>query len=289
MGLRIKTNIDSLKAQRQLSNNRTELGDAMEQLSSGQRINKSADDAAGLAISENLRARVIGLEQAKRNASDGVSYLQVAEGGLNEITNIALRLRELAVQAASDTVGESERGFLDKEFQQLRREVARITEQTEFNGTKLLKTGDATSIRLQVGTGAAEHDIITIDFSELEMLAGALEGIRAADMDDTTLSLLGSVSSDIDLETIFNNIDGALEGIASYRATLGSVQGRLNSVIANIDVANENLVAAQSRIRDVDFAAVTAKYTQANILSQASVSVLGQANNVPELALRLVR
>lgn len=288
MGLRIKTNVASLQSQRSMRRNKKQLDESMERLSSGLRINKSSDDAAGLAISENIRARVKGLDQAKRNASDGVSYLQVAEGGLNEITNIQIRMRELAVQGASDAIGESERGFLDKEFQQLRHEVTRIMEQTEFNGTKLLKPG-ASAIRLQVGTGASEDNTITLDFSELESLNQSLESIRSESVDDESLTLKGASSQDIDLANIFSSIDDSLGGIASYRATLGSVQSRLNSVMANIDVANENLLAAQSRIRDVDFAAETAKYTQANILTQASVSVLSQANNLPELALRLVR
>lgn len=300
MGLRIKTNVESIVAQRSLENNRKVMSDSLEKLSSGQRINKSADDAAGLAVSEQIRARVKSLGVAKGNANDGISYIQVAEGGLNEVTNIMVRMRELTAQAASDTIGERERGFLDKEFQQLRSEVARIVESTEFNGSKVLNPEDRQAMRIFVGSSNrgndadggkpdfdpdADPDILTINFDELSDLADALNTVTADE-----LSLAGS-SEDMASATfdIFNRLDSTLNSIASYRATLGSVQSRLNSTITNIDVSSENLMAAQSRIKDVDYAAETARNVQAKILSQAGISVMMQANQTPEMVLQLLR
>lgn len=308
MGLRIKTNVDSLAVQRRLGESRKALSENLEKLSSGQRINKSADDAAGLAVSERLRAKVAGLGVAKRNASDGISYIQVAEGGLNEVTNIVIRMRELATQAASDTIGNRERGFLDKEFTQLRDEVSRIVDSTEFNGTKLLKTGEGDQ-PMQIFVGASNRgndangnppeiegpdpDVLTIELDELQSLAGAIESVTGegfqilpdgADTEGAT-----SLGPDGDTTTIFNKLDSALDSIASYRATLGSVQSRLGSTLNNIDISTENLTAAQSRLRDVDFASETAKFTQSRILQSAGISVLAQANSTPEVVLSLLR
>lgn len=308
MGLRIRTNLDSLVAQRRLGESRKAQGESLEKLSSGLRINKSADDAAGLAVSERIRATTAGLGVAKRNASDGISYVQVAEGGLNEVTNIVIRMRELSTQAASDTLGERERGFLDKEFTQLRDEVTRIVDSTEFNGTKVLKTGDGDKgIQLFVGasnrgddvngnkpeTGDYDPDILTIKNDQLSKLQDSLANIAGEEfrlLPDGSEGL-GATELGPDGETgsIFNKLDTALNSIAEHRATLGAVQSRLNSAINNIDISNENLQAAQSRIRDVDFASETAKFTQSRILQQAGVSVLSQANTTPELALSLLR
>ena len=309
MGLRVKTNVDSLIAQRRLDENRRQLGDSLEKLSSGQRINKSADDAAGLAVSERIRGRVASLGVAKRNASDGVSYLQVAEGGLNETTNIIIRMRELATQAASDTLGARERSFLDKEFTQLRDEIGRIVDSTEFNGSKVLQPGDGDK-PLQIFVGASNRgkdaagnaleidkdndpDILTIKIDDLQNLKSALDDVRdkgfAILPDPTEERAASELGPDNDTGSIFAKLDTALNSMASYRATLGSIQSRLNSTITNIDVSNENLQAAQSRIRDVDYAAETAKFTQEKILSNASMSVLAQANSEPESVLQLIR
>jgi flagellin len=308
MGLRIKTNVDSLAAQRHLGETRKGLGESLEKLSSGQRINKSADDAAGLAVSESIRARVASLGVTKRNASDGISYIQVAEGGLNEVTNIAIRMRELATQAASDTLGARERTFLDKEFMQLRDEAQRIVDTTEFNGSRVLKPGDGDQ-PIQIFVGASNRgmksdgsmpdidkdndpDVIKIELTELSSLTDAISGITDKDFqilpggENVSAQDLGPNG---DTGELFANIDTALSAIASYRSTLGSVQSRLNSTINNIDISNENLQAAQSRIRDVDFASETAKFTQTRILEQAGVSVLAQANSTPETVLQLLR
>ena len=305
MGLRIKSNVESLIAQRRLTENRRALGESLEKMSSGQRINRSADDAAGLAVSESIRARTKSLDVAKRNANDGISYLQVAEGGLNETTNIIVRMRELSAQAASDTVGNRERTFLDKEFQQLRQEVARIVDSTEFNGSKLLKSDGSKPIQLFVGASnrasdlsgnppdidpATDPDVLTINTDEVAKLNEALNRITQDEIailpdGDGGAQDLGPAGTG----DLFNRMDTALNSIAEYRATLGSVQSRLNSTITNIEISNENLSAAMSRIRDVDYASETAKFATSKILMQAGVSVLSQANTSSELALQLLR
>lgn len=306
MGLRIKSNVESLIAQRRLTENRRALGESLERMSSGQRINRSADDAAGLAVSESIRARTRSLEVAKRNANDGISYLQVAEGGLNETTSIIVRMRELAAQAASDTVGNRERAFLDKEFQQLRQEVGRIVESTEFNGSKLLKADGNKPIQLFVGASnrasdgdgnppdidpETDPDVLTINTEEVAKLNDALARITEdeiailPDGDDGGAQDLGPAGTG----DLFNRMDTALNSIAEYRATLGSVQSRLNSTITNIEISNENLSAAMSRIRDVDYASETAKFATSKILMQAGVSVLSQANTSSEFAMQLLR
>lgn len=306
MGLRIKTNVESQVAQRRVSESRKSLGDSFEKLASGQRVNRSADDAAGLAVSERIRAKVRSLDVAKRNANDGISYIQVAEGGLNETTNIVVRMRELTSQAASDTIGNREREFLDKEFQQLRQEVSRIVDSTEFNGAKVLKADDQKPMKIFVGAsnrgsdmdGNApeidennDPDVLTIDLKDLAYFRDALSGVV-----DQELSIVPSDSdggaSDLGPDgtnDVFNRLDTMLDSMASYRAVLGSVQSRLNSTITNVDITSENLSAAQSRIRDVDYASETAKLATNKILTQAGVSVLAQANQNGEFALQLLR
>ena len=282
MGMRIKTNVESLVGQRQLSNNSAEMNQSLERLSSGLRVNKSADDAAGLAISENLRAKTRGLNQAKRNANDGVSMIQVAEGGLNEVSNILIRMRELNVQAASDTIGLTEKGYLQKEYGQLSEEIDRIAATTEFNGRMLFGPQTAeTAVKIQVGYNGTIDDTLSLQ------LGDAPDGIN------TTSMQLKDTAIDVpDREAIAANlglIDNAFNNLANSRATLGSMQSRLSTAISNISVSTENMSAAGSRIRDVDFAEETAKMTQSRILTQAGVSVLAQANQKPEMALQLLR
>ena len=282
MGLRIKTNVESLVAQRGLSNSNNELSNSFEKLSTGLRINRSADDAAGLAISENLRAKVRGLNQAKRNANDGVSLVQVAESGLSEMGNILIRMRELTLQAGSDTVGEREKSYIQKEFDQLSQEIDRIADTTEFNGLQLLRPNDKPDgIKVQVGYNGTESDQLTLRFGD------SAEGIGAEALGVKNTSLVSS-----DRETVadnLENIDRGLETIASSRAVLGSLQSRLNAAISNISQGTETMAAASSRIRDVDFAEETARLTQNRILSQAGLAVLAQANQRPEMALSLLR
>lgn len=306
MGIRVKTNVVALSAQRQLSANRERLYNSLEKLSSGQRINKSSDDAAGLAVSQRIRAKTASLSVAKRNANDGVSYIQVAEGGLNEVTNIVVRMRELASQAASDTLGNRERSFLDKEFQQLSSEISRIQASTEFNGTKLLLLKDQKPIRIFVGASnrgndidgnspdidpETDPDVLTIDLQELSEMTESLDQVTNGELSVVPTDSDGGAE---DLgpngtNHLFNTLDSALDSIASYRATLGSVQSRLNSTITNIDISSENLNAARSRIRDVDYAEESTKFMQSKILSASGSSVLMQANQMPEVVLQLLR
>lgn len=306
MSLAIKTNTTAVKSQRQLNKNTNEMSNSIEKLSSGLRINKSADDAAGLAISERIRARIRSLDVAKRNANDATSYLQTAEGGLNVVTNLTIRMRELASQAASDTLGNRERSFLDKEFQQTRQEIDRIITSTEFNGAKILDASNAgNSIQIFVGAsnrgvdidgnvpefGDADPDVLEIDFQDLNAFSEVMNQITK---EDISLQPADSSGGAKDLgptgtEELMTRLDNSVNAIAAFRATLGSVQSRLDSTIDNIDVTNENLQAARSRIVDVDYAQETATFAKNRILSQAGVSVQAQANALPEMALQLLR
>ena len=276
MGLRINTNVPSLSAQRSLGINTRNLNDNLRKLSSGERITRSGDDAAGLAISENLKAQIRGMRQAKRNAGDAVSLLQTAEGGMNEISNIIIRLRELSVQAASDTVGATERGFSDIEFQNLKEEIDRISRSTEFNGIKLLD-GTGGKLEFQVGT---KNDPV------LDRLH--YDGTGA----DATLKSLGleldGVATKEGAQSALKKLDDALVQINGVRANFGALQNRLQSTQNNLEISDENLSAANSRIRDVDVASETADMTKNNILLQAGISVLSQANNAPNTALKLL-
>lgn len=276
MGLRITTNLASLNAQRSLSGSTQAMNKSMARLSSGQRINQAADDAAGLAISENLKGQIRGLRQANRNANDGISLVQVAEGSLNEVSNMMIRLRELGVQASSDTIGETERQFLDVEYQQLKSEIQRVTDSTNFNGYELLN-GTGGMIDIQVGVNNdAFRDRISFDAgaanASLEALGLTAESVGTKEGAQASLAV----------------IDQALTQVNSIRANFGALQNRLTSTSNNLAISEENLSAANSRIRDTDVAAETAEMTRNNILLQAGVSVLGQANNQSQLALKLL-
>ena len=279
MGLRIATNVSSLTSQRHLRETRELLDRSLERLSSGYRINRAGDDAAGLAISEKLRAKIRGLVQAQRNSSDGISLIQVAEGGLNEVQNILVRLRELGVQAASDTIGGRERKFLDLEYQSLKEEVDRIANSTEFNGTFLLD-GTGGSLDFQVNTGGENLlgvDRISFDAFRLDVNVDKL-GLEDA-----------NVNNKVDAQRSLSILDKAIEDVSATRAELGAIENRLSSTIRNLGISVENLSAARSRIKDVDIAEETAEMTKHNILMQAGTSVLTQANNIPKLALALLQ
>jgi len=279
MGLRIATNVSSLTSQRHLRETRELLDRSLERLSSGYRINRAGDDAAGLAISEKLRAKIRGLVQAQRNSSDGISLIQVAEGGLNEVQNILVRLRELGVQASSDTIGSRERKFLDLEYQSLKEEVDRIANSTEFNGSVLLD-GTGGSLDFQVNTGGENLlgvDRISFDAFRLDVNVDKL-GLEDA-----------NVGSKIDAQRSLTTLDKAIEDVSGTRAELGAIENRLSSTIRNLGISVENLSAARSRIKDVDIAEETAEMTKHNILMQAGTSVLTQANNIPKLALALLQ
>jgi flagellin len=294
MGLRIRTNTASIGARTRLEETSNKVAGNMERLASGFRINKAADDAAGLGISEGLRAKIRSMGQAKRNASDGVSMIQVAEGSMNEISNILIRLRELSTQAASDTIGNKERAFANKEYVELVEEIDRIGNITEFNGIKLLKGGNDEgsmtnlSIHVDVGDGSQPNrDTIELDLSKMVVGAKDAFGLDVG-------SAIGPVESgeDFQRETAAQKltvIDQALHKVNSMRADLGAKQSRLQSTISNLSVAHENASATHSRIKDVDFAEETASFTQNRILQQGGISILSQANSMPELAMNLLR
>jgi flagellin len=276
MGLRIATNTTALNAQRQMAITRLNLDKTLEKLASGSRINHAGDDAAGLAISENLRAQIRGMRQAKRNAQDGISLIQVSEGGLNEVSNILIRLRELAIQAASDTIGDVERGFTDREYQSLKQEVDRIANVTQFNGTPLLN-GKAGIFEIQVGT----HNNPILD-----------RVVYNGERSDSTLDALKlggeSVATKQGAQLSLAVVDDALIRVNSIRADLGALQNRLQSTINNLAISDENLSAANSRIRDADVAEEVSELTKQNILMQSGISVLGQANNTAASTLKLL-
>ncbi len=307
MGLRIRTNIQSLNAQRNMSQSNTRVGQAMEKLASGNRINKAADDAAGLAISQSLNADIRSLGQAKRNSSDAVSMLQVAEGSLEEISNIVTRLKELSVQAASDTIGMRERDYLNREYMALKDEVDRIALSTEFNGTRLLigqsdvdpgllVSHNQFPLEMQIGkdyilpSDSLESqnpvDIIRLDFSKMN---AATEGAFSLELGNSQNEAGTRIDNKVDAQRSMATIDEALNKLASHRATIGAAQNRLVSTERNLGVAIENLSAARSRIKDADFAVETAEFTQGNILLQAGASVLSQANQLPKVALNLLQ
>lgn len=276
MGLRIATNIASQSVQKNLKEVSNSGNAQLEKLSSGKRITKASDDAAGLAIATNLEAQTKGLRQASRNANDGVSLVQTAEGGLNETSNILVRLRELTIQAASDTVGEQERGFLDKEYQQLTKEIDRISESTVFNGSQLLNGKGKGTMDFQVGAFAGEQNKITFDSGETDSSASSIgvAGTTISNKDDA----LSSIST----------IDNAIEKVSGQRANLGSIQSRLQSTIKNLEVQTINQDSARSVIQDVDVAEASAALASNTVVKNAAVSTLAQANQIPNSALRLI-
>jgi flagellin len=277
MGLRINTNVPALIAQRNLRTTRGSLDRSLERLSSGSRINHAGDDAAGLAISESLRAQIRGLGQAERNAQDGISLVQVAEGAMAEVSNILIRMRELGVQAASDTIGPQERRFLDTEFQQLLQEIDRIAQSTAFNGVPLLN-GATTSFEVQIGT----KNNPAVD--RVKMFDG-----NGADINVVALGInLSNVADKSSAQNSLSSIDSALGSVTAIRAEFGAMQNRLQSIINNIAISKENLASANSRIRDTDVAEETTELTKNQILMQSGVAVLGQANTTIKTALGLL-
>ncbi|MCR9247101.1 MAG: flagellin [bacterium] len=273
MGLRINTNIASLTAQRGLRTVTDRLAQNYRRLSTGLRIGSAADDAAGLAISERLRAQVRSLDQSKRNAADGISLVRTGEGALNEVGSILLRLRELAVQSSNGTVSGNDRATLDEEFRSLVSEIDRIARSTEFNGIKLLD-GSSTNVSFQVGAGTASTDRLTAGLSVVLSTSLGLDVSGVTNVNSATTAMLA--------------IDTAIDSVSRARGRFGAMQNRLESTIRYLDVQSENLRAAESRIRDVDIARETAELAKNQILQQAAISVLAQANTQPQLALRLL-
>lgn len=275
MGMRITTNIAAVNAQRQLVNSQNAIQKSMAQLSSGSRINRSADDAAGLAISENMKSHIRSAVQARRNANDGISLVQTAEGSLQEISNITTRLRELGIQAASDTLGDRERGYINQEVDQLKNEIDRIAGTAAWNTTKLLD-GTTPIFDFQVGLNATENDVISFDGSKN---VATLDAVGLTDLSFTTKesARAGLVS-----------LEDAQNKVSSMRSNMGALQNRLTSTVETLAVTEENLAAANSRIRDTDIASSSSELARNSVLLQAGTATLAQANQSTQLALKLI-
>ncbi|MBY6104760.1 flagellin [Marinobacter nauticus] len=273
MALGINTNIASLNAQNQLNKSQSLSNQALERLSSGLRINSAKDDAAGLAISSRLDAQVRGMTVAQRNANDAISMTQTAEGALDEVVNNLQRMRELAVQAANGSNGADELTSIQEEITARSAEIDRIVGVTTFNGQNLLdgSAGTGGTVTFQVGAGTTANDTIDVDFADMS-------GNNASAADVTT-----------DASAAIDTIDTALDAINAQRSTFGAAQNRMESVITTLSISSENAAASQSRILDADFAAETAKLAKANVLQQAGISVLAQANARPNQVLSLLQ
>lgn len=270
--LTVNTNVASLNAQRNLNRTQLSLNSSLQRLSSGLRINSAADDAAGLAISEGMKATIRSLNQNIRNANDGVSLVQTAEGSLNEVSNILSRMRELATQAATGTVAQSQRSYINSEYGRLASEINRIASAATFNGKQLLNTA-GNQIDVQIGLGNAVYDRITVSLGKLD--AG-------------TMALTGGIDTSAAAQAMQTTIDAAISTVSGQRAHLGAAQNRFQAIINNLQIASENTSAAQSRIADADIASETANLTRGQILNQAGIAILSQANQLPQAALKLL-
>lgn len=276
MGFRINTNTASISAQRSLSTNNREIESLSSKLSSGSRITKAADDAAGLAVSEKMKASLRSMRQADRNTNDGISMVQTAEGGLNEISSMLTRMRELAMQTSSDTLTDVERSMTDLEYQQLKSEIDRISSVTEFNGKQLLN-GDGGKYDFQVGTKNNDfEDRISFETKNISS--------KTSELGLEDIKLVSKESSQESLQVV----DSAIEKVSGHRAFLGALQNRLTSTTNNLQTGIENLSASHSRIRDLDFATATADQAKLSILNNAGTSVLAQANTNGQSALKLI-
>jgi len=275
MALIVNNNIASITAQRNLGISTRELQGSVARLSSGLRITKASDDAAGLGISETLRAQLRSINQAVRNSNDGISLLQIADGGAANIGGLLARLRELAEQSASGILGSNERSFLDQEFVALRSEIDRIAVVTEFNGVKLLSGADNSGLSIQIGFRSSINDTLSLSLNDLDRVSLGLTTTNVSTSDSALTAL--------------SNIDSAISAVASARANIGSLQNRIDAAVQNLEVANENVSAAESRIRDADIAFETALFTRNQILVSAGTSILAQANTLPQQALQLLQ
>jgi flagellin len=276
MGLRIATNVTALNANKNLYSLSNQQSTSMARLASGYRINNASDDAAGLAISEGMKASIRGFRQANRNANDGISLVQIAEGGLNEVSNMLTRLRELAIQAASDTISDRERSYSDVEYQQLKEEIERVSQTTEFNGVPLIN-GVGGVFDIQVGVKNDQfNDRISFDSTTSN---STLEGLGISEL--TVLDKLSAQDS-------LAYVDEAITAVSGMRANIGAFQSRLQSASSNLLISDENLSAANSRIRDTDVATESTALAKTNILMQAATAILGQANTQQQLALKLL-
>lgn len=274
MAIIVNNNPASISAQRNLGVSTASLGRSVERLSSGLRITRAADDAAGLGLSETLRAHIRSINQAVRNSSDGISLTQVADGAAATIGNLLGRLRELASQSSSGTVGATERSYIDLEFLALRSEIDRIAQVTEFNG-QALTSGSSISFTMQVGFKSGSGNTLTMDLNQLTISALSLSSVN--------------VSTSANAQSALSNIDSAISAVATARAEYGSLQNRFEATIANLEISSENLTAAESRIRDADVAYETSQFTKNQVLVQTGIAVLAQANTLPQQALALLQ
>jgi len=274
MALIVNNNPASIAAQRNLAINTLSLNRSVEHLSSGLRITRAADDAAGLGLSESLRAQIRSINQATRNANDGISLTQIADGAAATIGSLLARLRELSSQSASGTVGNTERSYIDQEFVALRSEIDRIAQVTEFNG-QALTSGSTISFSIAIGFRSASGNTLSLDLNDITTTSLGLNSVNVSTSANATSALA--------------NIDSAISAIATARAEYGSIQNRFEATIANLQVTSENLTAAESRIRDADVALETSVFTKNQILVQAGIATLAQANTLPQQALALLR
>ncbi len=274
MALIVNNNPASISAQRNLGLSTGSLGRSVERLSSGLRITRAADDAAGLGLSETLRAHIRSINQAVRNSSDGISLTQIADGAAQTIGNLLSRLRELASQSSSGTVGATERSYIDQEFLALRSEIDRIAQVTEFNG-QALTSGSSISFTMQVGFKSGSGNTLTMDLNQLTIEALGMSSVN--------------VSTSANAQSALGNIDSAISAVATARAEYGSLQNRFEATIANLEISSENLTAAESRIRDADIAYETSQFTKNQVLVQTGIAVLAQANTLPQQALALLQ
>jgi len=276
MALVINTNVASLNAQKTLNRSQAALGVSFQRLSSGFRINSASDDAAGLGVSESLKARIRSFTVAERNTNNAIGMTRTAEGGLSEVSGIVLRMRELAVQSANGDLTSTDRSYIDTEFQQMKDEIDRVANSTMFNGVDLL-AGTAASINFQVGIGTTSNDTISVGFG----------GVSVSNLGLDSISVGGSTSTNA--TAAIDAVDAALTSVSTSRATFGAVQNRLAIAVTNSQTIRTNLEAANSAIRDVDVAEETSVLARTQVLLQAGTSVLSQANQAPQLALSLLR
>jgi len=282
MPLTINTNIASLNAQRNLNMSQGSLATSMQRLSSGLRVNSAKDDAAGLAIAERMNAQSRGMNVAIRNANDGISMSQTAEGALSQVSNSLQRMRELAVQARNATNSSSDKDSLNKEFSQLQQEISRVLAGTTFNGKHILGA-DATSLTFQIGANTTADDTITIATTDMSM------DTTITAVTNTSTALIDASATLGAIGTVIDNIDKALDSVNDTRATYGATQSRFDAIITNLQVGVENQSAARSRIMDADFASETANMSRAQVLQQAGTAMVAQANQLPQQVLKLLQ
>ncbi|OYT88086.1 MAG: flagellin FliC [Burkholderiales bacterium PBB6] len=275
----INTNLASLNAQRNLNSSQSSLATSMQRLSSGMRVNSAKDDAAGLAIAERMNAQVRGMNVAVRNANDGISLAQTAEGALSKVGDSLQRMRELAVQARNATNSSSDKDSLNKEFAQLQKEISRVLGGTTFNGKHILGA-DATTLTFQIGANVTVDDVIEIDTVNM----GSDASISAV----TTGATIGATADASAIAAVISDIDGAINTVNDTRATFGATQSRFDAIISNLQQSVENQAAARSRIMDADYAQETANMSRAQILQQAGNAMVAQANQLPQQVLRLL-